>query len=102
MAEELVDRLQPRQDAAGYAVRLTGLQDGLSSGATAGGTITKQYGWSKWREQIVRGMYSAARAALWQTGSPSPTARPIPYLIHASERTRSPLDRPRPTHEHHD
>ena len=38
--------------------------DGSSLGATAGETITKQYGWSKWREQIVRGMYSAARAAM--------------------------------------
>ena len=38
--------------------------DGSSLGATAGESITKQYGWSKWRAAIVGQMYSAARAAL--------------------------------------
>lgn len=35
--------------------------DGSSLGATAGETISKQYGWSKWRESLVRTMYAAAR-----------------------------------------
>ncbi|MCH9276822.1 nucleotidyltransferase domain-containing protein [Bifidobacterium amazonense] len=38
--------------------------DGSSLGATAGEQLTKQYGWSRWREAIVRGMYEAARAAM--------------------------------------
>ena len=33
--------------------------DGSSLGATAGETISKQYGWSKWRETLVRTMYNA-------------------------------------------
>ena len=36
--------------------------DGSSLGATAGETITKKYGWSKWRAALVGAMYSAARA----------------------------------------
>lgn len=35
--------------------------DGSSLGATAGETISKQYGWSRWRETLVRTMYTAAR-----------------------------------------
>lgn len=35
--------------------------DGSSLGATAGETITKRYGWSKWREGLVRQMVTAAR-----------------------------------------
>ncbi|WP_049184796.1 nucleotidyltransferase domain-containing protein [Bifidobacterium scardovii] len=35
--------------------------DGSSLGATAGETITKQYGWSKWRESLVRAIYTATR-----------------------------------------
>lgn len=35
--------------------------DGSSLGATAGEQITKQYGWSKWRESLVRAMYNATR-----------------------------------------
>ena len=35
--------------------------DGSSLGATAGETIGKQYGWSRWRESLVRTMYAAAR-----------------------------------------
>lgn len=35
--------------------------DGSSLGATAGETISKQYGWSKWRETLVRTMYNATR-----------------------------------------
>lgn len=35
--------------------------DGSSLGATPGETITKQYGWSSWRESLVRAMYAAAR-----------------------------------------
>lgn len=35
--------------------------DGSSLGATAGETITKRYGWSKWREGLVRQMVAAAR-----------------------------------------
>lgn len=35
--------------------------DGSSLGATAGETITKQYGWSKWRENLVRQMVAATR-----------------------------------------
>lgn len=34
--------------------------DGSSLGATPGETITKQYGWSSWRESLVRAMYAAA------------------------------------------
>ncbi|KAB5607926.1 nucleotidyltransferase domain-containing protein [Bifidobacterium jacchi] len=34
--------------------------DGSSLGATAGEQITKQYGWSAWREQLVRGVYTVA------------------------------------------
>ena len=35
--------------------------DGSSLGATSGETISKQYGWSKWREALVRTMYNATR-----------------------------------------
>lgn len=35
--------------------------DGSSLGATSGETISKQYGWSKWRETLVRTMYNATR-----------------------------------------
>ena len=35
--------------------------DGSSLGATAGEEISKRYGWSHWRESLVRAMYSAAR-----------------------------------------
>ncbi len=35
--------------------------DGSSLGATAGETITKQYGWSTWRENLVRQMVVATR-----------------------------------------
>ncbi|ETY70617.1 nucleotidyltransferase domain-containing protein [Bifidobacterium moukalabense] len=35
--------------------------DGSSLGATSGETISKQYGWSKWRESLVRNMYNATR-----------------------------------------
>nr|WP_205832070.1 nucleotidyltransferase domain-containing protein [Bifidobacterium sp. DSM 109958] len=38
--------------------------DGSSLGATAGESITKQYGWSKWRAAVVGQMYAAVRAAL--------------------------------------
>lgn len=38
--------------------------DGSSLGSTAGESITKRYGWSKWREQVVRGMYAAVRSAM--------------------------------------
>ena len=33
-------------------------------GATSGEAITKQYGWSHWREATVRMMYQAAREAM--------------------------------------
>lgn len=56
--------LAPRQDAAGYAVRPDPGRRLLARLPPPGETITKQYGWSKWREQIVRGMYSAAAAAM--------------------------------------
>ena len=62
-AEELADRLHHDKMLLDMLFDLT-RADGSSLGATAGETITKQYGWSKWREQIVRGMYSAARAAM--------------------------------------
>ena len=35
--------------------------DGSSLGATSGETISKQYGWSKWRETLVRTMYNVTR-----------------------------------------
>lgn len=35
--------------------------DGSSLGATANEQITKQYGWSKWRESLVNAMYNATR-----------------------------------------
>ena len=35
--------------------------DGSSLGATSGETISKRYGWSAWRETLVRNMYDAAR-----------------------------------------
>ncbi len=38
--------------------------DGSSLGATSGEAITKQYGWSHWREATVRMMYQAAREAM--------------------------------------
>ncbi|QOL35248.1 nucleotidyltransferase domain-containing protein [Bifidobacterium lemurum] len=38
--------------------------DGSSLGATAGESITKQYGWSAWREKLVTAMYSSARRSL--------------------------------------
>ena len=38
--------------------------DGSSLGATSGEAITKQYGWSRWREATVRMMYQAAREAM--------------------------------------
>lgn len=38
--------------------------DGSSLGATPGETITKQYGWSTWRETTVRMMYRAVREAM--------------------------------------
>ncbi|OZG69509.1 [protein-PII] uridylyltransferase family protein [Bifidobacterium eulemuris] len=38
--------------------------DGSSLGATAGESITKQYGWSAWREKLVIAMYSSARRSL--------------------------------------
>ena len=38
--------------------------DGSSLGATSGEAITKQYGWSHWRETTVRMMYQAAREAM--------------------------------------
>ncbi|WP_051923837.1 nucleotidyltransferase domain-containing protein [Bifidobacterium biavatii] len=38
--------------------------DGSSLGATAGEQLTKQYGWSRWREAVVRGVYAAARSAM--------------------------------------
>ena len=38
--------------------------DGSSLGATSGEAITKQYGWSRWREATVRMMYQAARDAM--------------------------------------
>lgn len=38
--------------------------DGSSLGATAGEVITRQYGWSSWREATVRQMYAAARHAM--------------------------------------
>ena len=63
MAEELADRLHHDKMLLDMLFDLT-RADGSSLGATAGEAITKQYGWSKWREQIVRGMYSAARAAM--------------------------------------
>lgn len=63
VAEELADRLHHDKMLLDMLFDLT-RADGSSLGATAGETITKQYGWSKWREQIVRGMYSAARAAM--------------------------------------
>ncbi|MCH4160031.1 MAG: nucleotidyltransferase domain-containing protein [Bifidobacterium sp.] len=36
--------------------------DGSSLGATSAEAITKRYGWSKWREQLVTAMYAATRA----------------------------------------
>ncbi|MFT8330122.1 nucleotidyltransferase domain-containing protein [Bifidobacterium psychraerophilum] len=36
--------------------------DGSSLGATSTEAITKRYGWSKWRENLVSTMYSAAKA----------------------------------------
>ena len=63
VAEELADRLHHDKMLLDMLFDLT-RADGSSLGATAGETVTKQYGWSKWREQIVRGMYSAARAAM--------------------------------------
>ena len=36
--------------------------DGSSLGATASEAITKRYGWSKWREQLVTTMYAATRS----------------------------------------
>ena len=63
VAEELADRLHHDKMLLDMLFDLT-RADGSSLGATAGETITKQYGWSKWREQIVRGMYSVARAAM--------------------------------------
>ena len=38
--------------------------DGSSLGATAGEEISKRYGWSHWRESLVRAMYSAARESI--------------------------------------
>lgn len=35
--------------------------DGSSLGATSGEAISKQYGWSKWRETLVRNMYNATK-----------------------------------------
>ena len=93
VAEELADRLHHDKMLLDMLFDLT-RADGSSLGATAGETITKQYGWSKWREQIVRGMYSAAAPRCKRN---RPTLRAADtYFIHASERTRSPLDRPRP------
>ncbi|MBM6700202.1 HD domain-containing protein [Bifidobacterium pullorum subsp. saeculare] len=37
--------------------------DGSSLGATANEAITKRYGWSRWRETLVRGMVAAAAAS---------------------------------------
>ena len=38
--------------------------DGSSLGATAGEEISKRYGWSHWRESLVRAMYSADRESI--------------------------------------
>jgi [protein-PII] uridylyltransferase len=38
--------------------------DGSSLGATANEAITKKYGWSRWRERLVRAMADAARARM--------------------------------------
>lgn len=63
VAEELADRLHHNKLLLDMLFDLT-RADGSSLGATAGESITKQYGWSKWREQIVHGMYAAVRAAM--------------------------------------
>ncbi|MDU2403889.1 MAG: protein-PII uridylyltransferase, partial [Bifidobacterium longum] len=49
VAEELADRLHHDKMLLDMLFDLT-RADGSSLGATAGETITKQYGWSKWRE----------------------------------------------------
>ena len=63
VGKELADRLHHDPALLDMLFDLT-RADGSSLGATSGETITKQYGWSSWREQIVRGMYAAARAAM--------------------------------------
>ena len=63
VAEELADRLHHNKLLLDMLFDLT-RADGSSLGATAGESITKQYGWSKWREQIVHGMYAAVRAVM--------------------------------------
>lgn len=60
---ELADRLHHDPVLLDMLFDLT-RADGSSLGATAGEAITKRYGWSSWREQIVRDMYAAAREAM--------------------------------------
>ena len=63
VANELADRLGHDRLLLDMLFDLT-RADSSSLGATAEETISKKYGWSKWREQLVRGMYAAARAAM--------------------------------------
>lgn len=63
VAADLADRLNHDKLLLDMLFDLT-RADGSSLGATAGETITKQYGWSSWREQIVKGMYRAVRDAM--------------------------------------
>ncbi|KFI73541.1 protein-PII uridylyltransferase [Bifidobacterium minimum] len=60
VARELSDRLGGDPLILDMLYDLT-RADGSSLGATSGEVISKQYGWSRWRETTVRMMYTAVR-----------------------------------------
>jgi [protein-PII] uridylyltransferase len=60
VAEELAARLDHDPITLAMLFDLT-RADGSSLGATANESITKKYGWSRWRESLVRTMADAAR-----------------------------------------
>lgn len=63
VGDELAQRLEYSPVLLDMLFDLT-RADGSSLGATASETITKQYGWSRWRETMVRLMYAAVRSAI--------------------------------------
>ncbi len=70
-AQELADRLGGDPVMLDMLCDLT-RSDGSSLGATAGEVISRQYGWSRWRETTVRMMYAAVRDVMmdsWETDS---------------------------------
>jgi [protein-PII] uridylyltransferase len=63
VAEELAARLDYDRVTLAMLFDLT-RADGSSLGATANEAITKKYGWSRWRETLVRTMADAARSCM--------------------------------------